>query len=134
MGQHGLGARNENGAMFVDFCAHNGLVIGGNLFIHKNIHKETWISPDGHMRNQIDHISILNKLRKSLLNVRAYRGADIHSDHHLVIGEVKMRIAYVKQNGDLASKTFNYLKLLNAETKDAFSIELINRFSVLKAE
>jgi hypothetical protein len=48
MGRHGLGDRNENGEMFVDFCAHNGLVIGGTLFIHKNIHKETWTSPDGH--------------------------------------------------------------------------------------
>jgi len=45
-----------------------------------------------------------------------------------------MRIARVKQNGDLASKKFNYPKLLNAETKDAFSIELKNRLSVLKAE
>jgi hypothetical protein len=113
--------------MFVDFGAHNGLVIGGTLFIHKNIQKETWISPDGLTRNQIDHISILNKWRKSLLNVRAYQGADIDSDHHLVIGEVKTRIAYVKQNGDLGSKIFNYLKLLNAETKDVFSIELKNR-------
>jgi hypothetical protein len=29
---------------------------------------------------------------------------------------------------------FNYPKLLNAETKDAFSIELKKRFSVLKVE
>jgi hypothetical protein len=120
--------------MFVDFCAHNGLVIGGILFIHENIHKETWTSPDGHTRNQIDHISILSKRRKSLLNIRAYHRAYIDSDPHLVIGEVKMRIARVKQNRDLASKKFNYPKLLNAETKDVFSIEHKNRLSVLKAE
>jgi hypothetical protein len=104
MGRHELGDRNENGKMFVDFCVHNGLVIGGTLFIHKNIPKETWTSPDGHTINQVYRISILSKWRKSLLNVRAYRGADIDSDHHLVIGEVKMRIACVKQNGDLACK------------------------------
>jgi hypothetical protein len=41
MGRHGLGDRNKNGEVFVDFCAHNGLVIGGILYIHKNMHKET---------------------------------------------------------------------------------------------
>jgi hypothetical protein len=35
-----------------------------------------------------------------------------------------MRIARIKENGDLASKKFNYPKLLNAETKDAFLIKL----------
>jgi hypothetical protein len=134
MGRHGLGDRNKNGEVFVDFFSHNGLVIGGTLYIHKNMHKETWTSPDSHTRNQIDHISILSKWRKLLLNVREYRWADIDSDHHLVIGEVKVRIARVKQNGGLASKKFNYQKLLNAETKDAFLIELKNRLSVLKVE
>jgi hypothetical protein len=45
-----------------------------------------------------------------------------------------MRIARVKQNGDLASNKFNYPKLLNAETKDVFLTDLKNRFSVLKVE
>jgi hypothetical protein len=87
-----------------------------------------------HTRNQIDHISVLSRWRKLLLNAREYRWADIDSDHHLVIGEVKVRIARVKQNGGLASKKINYQKLLNAETKDAFLIELKNRLSVLKVE
>ena len=42
MGKEGLGDRNENGDLFIDFCAQNELVIGGTLFKHKNIHKYTW--------------------------------------------------------------------------------------------
>jgi hypothetical protein len=44
MGRHGLGARNENGELFVDFCSGYRLAVCGTLFSHKDIHKATWIS------------------------------------------------------------------------------------------
>jgi hypothetical protein len=56
MEKHGLGARNENGEMFADFRAVNQFIIGGSIFSHKKIHQATWISPDHHTENQIDHI------------------------------------------------------------------------------
>ena len=55
MGREGLGNRSENRDLLIDFCTQNELVIGGTLFEHKNIHKYTWTSPDGHPTNQIDH-------------------------------------------------------------------------------
>jgi hypothetical protein len=70
MCRHALGVKNENGELFIDFCTHNGLVIGLTMFIHKRIHKIMWESPDGVTKNQTDHISISNKWKKSLLNVR----------------------------------------------------------------
>ena len=39
MGREGLGDRNENGDLFITFCAQNELVIGGTLFKHKEIQK-----------------------------------------------------------------------------------------------
>ncbi len=47
MGKHGCGIRSDNGQRLVDLCQENDLVIGGTLFPHKTIHKNTWISPDG---------------------------------------------------------------------------------------
>ncbi|XP_073699684.1 uncharacterized protein [Garra rufa] len=41
MGNEGTGEQNENGEMFVDFCATNGLVVGVTLFPHRDIHKTT---------------------------------------------------------------------------------------------
>ena len=58
MGREALGEMNENGELFVDFCAFNELVIGGSVFKHRDIHKATWVSPDGRTKNQIDYISI----------------------------------------------------------------------------
>nr|CAH8829211.1 unnamed protein product [Trichobilharzia regenti] len=61
MGREALGEMNENGELFADFCAFNELVIGGSVYKHKDIHKATWVSPDGQTKNQIDFISMLLK-------------------------------------------------------------------------
>nr|KAG5693732.1 hypothetical protein BaRGS_002115 [Batillaria attramentaria] len=74
MGTHGLGQMNENGERFADFCALSQLVMGGSIFPHKRIHKATWRSPDHVTENQIDHICISRKFRRSWRDVRVMRG------------------------------------------------------------
>jgi hypothetical protein len=34
MGKEGVGEMNENGAMLVDFCMENNLIIGGSFFLN----------------------------------------------------------------------------------------------------
>lgn len=46
MGKHGMGRRNENGELFIELCSNHGLIIGGTIYPHKDIHKVTWKSPD----------------------------------------------------------------------------------------
>ena len=72
MGRHGCGVINDNGERLVDFCLENNCLIGGIVFPHRNIHKLTWTSPDGTTVNQIDHILINGKWRRSLQDVRVY--------------------------------------------------------------
>ena len=81
---------NENGEIFFDFCASTGLVIGGTLFPHRKSHKLTWRSPDGTSENYIDHVAINRTWRSSLWDIRVKRSADVGSDHHLVVAEVKI--------------------------------------------
>ena len=92
MGSEMCGNINENGSLFLDFCHANNLVIGGGIFLHKEIHKVTRISPDGSTRNQIDHITITKHFRRSLVDVRAYRSADIGSDHELVMAKIRLKL------------------------------------------
>ena len=56
------------------------------------LHKGTWVSPDHVTVNQIDHICINKKFRRSMLDLKARRGADIASDHHLVVAKVKLKL------------------------------------------
>nr|XP_022308315.1 uncharacterized protein LOC111114318 [Crassostrea virginica] len=104
MGQHGVGTMNENGQQLADFCANNNLVIGGTVFPHKEIHKTTWVSPDKVTHNQIDHICINTKFRRSLLDVRARRGVDAATDHRLVVGKVQLKLR--KHNNIRCKKAF----------------------------
>ena len=87
MGIHGIGARNDNGERFVDFCSTNYLVIRGIIFQHKRCHKVSWISPSGRTSNQNDHFAISRRFRGCLMNVRNKRGANIGNslDHFVMV-------------------------------------------------
>ena len=108
MGTHGKGDMNENEELFCDFCATNGLVIGKTLFPHKKSHKLTWRSPDGMTENQIDHVAINKTWRSSLHDTRVKRSADAGSDHHLVVGEVKMKLRALNKVRTISTKYCTY--------------------------
>ena len=74
MGRFGKGEMNENGELFADFCGLNNLVIGGTILPHKNIQKNTWVSPD-RRTNQIDHVTINKRWRSSLLRHQSVQGS-----------------------------------------------------------
>ena len=60
--------------------------------IYKEIHTLTTTSPNGRVKNQIDHIMIIRKWRTSLQDVKAGRGPDVNSDHYLVIAKIRMKL------------------------------------------
>jgi hypothetical protein len=132
MGKHGKGDRNENGEMSVEFCMEQELVIGGTLLKHKECHKVTWVPPDGKIENQKDHIAISQKWRKSLLDTRNKRGADIGSDHHLVVAELRLKISASKKPFIKVNKEFDVQKLRNKEIQKKFTIKLENCYKVLQ--
>ena len=133
MGTHALGEMNENGEIFADLCALNNLVIGGSIFPHKRIHKSTWVSPDSVTENQIDHVCISRKFRRSLLDVRVRRGADVASDHHLVVARLKLKL---KKNQMLDRPVrrakYNISLLKDPNTREKFSLVLKNKFQALQ--
>ena len=106
-------------------------MIGGSLFRHKRIHKATWISPDHHTENQIDHITICKEFRRSLQDTRVRRGADAASDHHLVVGRLKLKLKRFFKTSPKPSHRYNTALLKDAATRDKFTLELSNRFQAL---
>ena len=67
---------NDNGVRIVNFATSKNLVVKSTMFLHRNIHKYTWTSPDGQTHNQIDHVLINRRWHSSILDVQSFRGAD----------------------------------------------------------
>ena len=81
--------------------------------------------------NQIDHVCISKKFRRSLQDVRVKRGADAATDHHLIVANVKLKLKK-HQNIESTGKRFNISMLENKTKKSEFQIELKNRFSIFQ--
>ncbi|VDP48342.1 unnamed protein product [Schistosoma margrebowiei] len=120
MGRHGMVERNENEERFANQCAFKKLIIGGTIFPHKRIHKSTWISLDHTTENQIDQICINKNFQRTMEDVRTRRGADVASDHHLVVANLT------------AVQRFNTAFLRDTDRFNEFKIALNNRFQALQ--
>ena len=133
MGKEGMGTKNENGDRLIDFCVRQDFVIGGTVFPHKDIHKATWISPDGRTTNQIDHVCISKKFRRSLMDVKVMRGADADTDHYLVTAKIKLKLKKMDKPKDQRIK-FDTRKLKEEHIKAEFKLTLQNRFNALQTD
>ena len=95
IGRHSINT-NNNGQRLADFVTAKNMVVSSTCFPHKDIHKHTWRSPDRQTNNQIDHILIDKRNTSSILDMKSCRGASSDSDHFLVRGRYRYKIAYSK--------------------------------------
>ena len=132
MGTQGVGEMNKNGERFADTCALNKVVIGGSIFTHKRIHKTTWVSTDHVTENQIDHICIGKRFRRSLQDVRVKRGADVASDHHLLVARLKLKLKKNWLETATKRRKYNVGLLKDPQTREEYKLNLANKFQVLQ--
>ena len=85
---------------------------------------DTWTSPDGQYRNQIDYILCSQRWRSSIQSAKTRPGADCGSDHELLITKFRLKL---KKIGKTA-KPFRYD--LNQIPYD-YAVEVRNRFKGL---
>ena len=69
--------------------------------------------------------------RRSLLDVKVKRGADIGSDHHLVTALIKLKLRGTKQK-ETPLRRFDIGRLKDIRVKNEFSIQVKNRFQALQ--
>ena len=92
MGRFGYGDRNERGEKLLEFAMDNDLVICNTKFQQKECRKWTWRSCDGKTKNMIDMILINRRWITSVQQCRTFQGADMDSDHSLVIANIKIKL------------------------------------------
>jgi exonuclease III len=126
MGRYGLPFdENENWQLLIELCGKHGLVIGGTVFPRKEGHKVTCISAekDKQRGNQIDHICISRNWRTSLLDVRNKRRADIGSDHHMIMGILRIKTQKVIRK-TINRRRYNLKRMEEIECQKAFKTKL----------
>ena len=84
----------------------------------------TWTSPDGQHRNQIDYILCSQRWRSSIQSAKTRPGADCGSDHELLIAKFRLKL----KKGGKTTRPFRYD--LNQIPYD-YTVEVRNRFKGL---
>ncbi|TWW65115.1 R2 Retrovirus-related Pol polyprotein from type I retrotransposable element [Takifugu flavidus] len=76
---------NLSGVLLLDFCARLRLSITNTLFRHKGVHMCTWHQDALGRRSMIDFVVVSSDLLPHVLDTRVKRGAELSTDHHLVV-------------------------------------------------
>lgn len=105
----------------------NNLTVANTLGEHKDSRRVTWFSTDGRTRNQIDVIMVERKCKTCIKpkKTRSFSGADIGSDHNLVMMTMKLKLKLMKNTQSTRVK-YNLDLLKNEEKRNEFNLEIRN--------
>ena len=92
-----LGVQNEAEQRLTEFCQENTPVIANTLFQQYKRWFYTWTSPDGQYWNQTDCILCSQRWRSLMQWEKPRPGADLGSDHELVIAKFRLKLKKVRE-------------------------------------
>ena len=123
---------NDRGLRLLEFAKSHNLTLANTLHPHKLSRTATWHSPDGKTHNQIDFILVPQRFKSSINKAksRTFPGADIGSDHDLVLASFKLKLKS-KRSPKSTRLSFDLDKLNDPEVSQAFQAQVGGKFAAL---
>lgn len=125
---------NNRGQRLLEFASYNNFILANTLGQHKNSRKWTWHHPDGIHHNQIDYIMIARRFKSGIkqAKTRTFPGADVGSDHDLVMMNFRVRLKKIKRPQNPRIK-FDLERLKDPEVAENFQAFIGGKFAPLLA-
>ena len=132
VGRFGTGETNDRGLRLLEFASSHKLTIANTLYPHKPSRRTTWHSPDGKTHNQIDYILTPKRFKSSINKpkTRTFPGADVGSDHDLVLLTMKLKLKKNFKAGQSRIK-YDLDKLKDQGVLDIFQAQVGGKFAAL---
>ena len=123
---------NERGLKLLEFATFNDLVLANKFSHHKAFRRWTWHSPNGQHHNQIDYIIVRKRFRSgvNIARTRSFPGADIGSDHDLLLTTFHLRLKKISKPKHTRLK-FDLEKLKDPNVLETFQAIIGGRFASL---
>lgn len=119
VGPYGLGSRNERGSILADFCKRKQLSIMNTWFQLPSRRRYTWKAPGDQRQYQLDYILIKHRYRNSVKNTVTYPGADVFSDHNMLVASIRLRLKRPRVAKRQAK--WECRRLMNPEVRASFN-------------
>lgn len=131
-GRFGLGETNDRGLRLLEFARSHKLTAANTLFPHKTSRRMTWHSPNGVTHNQIDYILTPQRFKSSInkAQTRTFPGADVGSDHDMVLMTLRLKLRIQKQQSTPRIR-FNLDKLKDPQVAGIFEASIGGKFATL---
>eukprot|EP00745_Piridium_sociabile_P029601 TRINITY_DN4881_c1_g1_i1.p1 TRINITY_DN4881_c1_g1~~TRINITY_DN4881_c1_g1_i1.p1 ORF type:complete len:855 (-),score=217.58 TRINITY_DN4881_c1_g1_i1:120-2594(-) len=123
---------NDRGLRLLEFASDNNLFLANTYGPHKPSRRWTWHSPDEEHHNQIDYILVKKRFRSgvNISRTRSFPGADIGSDHNLVMLTFHLHLKKISKGKNTRLK-FDVERLKDPEVAEAFQTTIERRFAPL---
>ncbi len=130
-----VGTRCANGDRLVNFASAKRHVVSSTRFQHPQRHLVTLFSNDGRTRNQIDHMLVRSRWASSVIDCRAYNGAQSGSEHGSDRAMVRARLRLRMKAAHVSNRPVKLdTAKLKTEALEHLQLDLRNHFEGLQLD